>query len=267
MENTGRTCEDLAHEVAELRRELGTLSRRAEELRRSNNELAQFADTISHDLQEPLRTTCSFLDLLKSRCQGKLDERCTELIDVAVRGTRRMSRMVSDLRSLSKIQAPDWPMQTIHCESILMQATENLQAAVEESDATITHDPLPVLRGERRNLLQLFQNLISNAIKYRGPNPPKIHVSAKKKRGHYIFAFKDNGIGIDPADTRRIFHVFERLHGPDSYPGTGIGLALCERVVKRHGGKIWVDSRPGSGSTFFFTLPSEKGSNGYAHED
>jgi light-regulated signal transduction histidine kinase (bacteriophytochrome) len=265
MDDNGRSRDDLADEVARLRKEVDSLSREAKELQRSNNDLAHFADTVSHDLQEPLRTTCSFLDLLKTRCNGHLDARCTELIDVAVRGSRRMSRMISDLRSLSKIQVPNGPKQPTDCESILTQATENLQAAIEESGATITHDPLPVVPGYRRNLVQLFQNLISNAIKYRGPEPPKIHVSATKTGGYHTLAVKDNGIGIDPAYTGRIFQVFERLHGPDSYPGTGIGLAICERVVERHGGRIWVESLPGTGSTFYFTLQSENGSNGHTH--
>jgi light-regulated signal transduction histidine kinase (bacteriophytochrome) len=142
----------------------------------------------------------------------------------------------------------------------LGQATGNLLAAIEESGAVITHDPLPRVRADRAQLVQLLQNLIGNALKFRGSSAPRVHVSAKQVNGHFIFSVRDNGIGIDPAQSDRIFCIFERLHGPDTYPGTGIGLALCKRVVERHGGKIWVDSVPGHGSVFYFTLSNQNGS-------
>jgi PAS domain S-box-containing protein len=230
------------------------LAQRAAELERINEELQQFAYIVSHDLNEPLRTVASFVSLLAKRYQGKLDAKAGEYIAYAVDGARRMERMISDLLSYTRVGGPASERTAVDCEAVLAQVMSDLQVAITEQQATVTHDPLPTVSGEATRLKQVFQNLISNALKFRGEAPPRVHVSAQRLDGHWQFAVRDNGIGIDLRRAGRLFQVFQRLHARGEYPGTGIGLAICKKIVERHGGRIWVESRPGEGATFYFTI-------------
>lgn len=232
------------------------LKQTAEELLRSNKELELFAYIASHDLQEPLRMVASYVQLLARRYQGKLDSDAEAFINYAVDGAARMQRMINDLLIYSRVGTKGKLFTPIEVEKVFEQATSNLQIAIEESKAVVTHDPLPLLLGDETQLVQLFQNLIGNAIKFReNHQEPYIYVSAEEKPDEWLFLVRDNGIGIDPQYYERIFQIFQRLHGHKDYPGSGIGLAVCRRIVERHGGRIWVDSQPGKGSTFYFTIP------------
>ena len=226
----------------------------AADLARSNKDLEQFAYVASHDLQEPLRIVAGYLQLLERRYKGKLDADADDFINFAVDGASRMQALINDLLSYSRVGTRGKAPAPVDLEAVLKRATGNLQAAIEESRTVITHDPLPTIIGDATQLLQLLQNLVSNAIKFRGESPPRIHVSARRDGGRWLLGVKDNGIGIDPQYKDRIFVIFQRLHTREKYPGTGIGLAVCKRIVERHGGTIWVESEVGKGSTFFFTL-------------
>lgn len=232
------------------------LKRLNEELERSNQELQQFAYIASHDLQEPLRTVVGFVELLQRRYQDKLDRDANDFIDHAVKGTARMQAMINDLLDYSRVQTRGSPFKEVSMDEALSRALANLETSIKESEAVITKSgPLPVVFGDRQQLVRLWQNLISNAIKFRGPDRPDIQISAQKQENEFLFAVKDNGIGVDPRYLEKIFLIFQRLHGREKYPGTGIGLAICKRIVERHGGRIWAESEPGRGSTFYFTLP------------
>lgn len=233
------------------------LERHAGELARSNEELEQFAYVASHDLQEPLRMVGSFAQLLAKRYQGRLDDEADEFIGYLVDGAKRMQQLINDLLEYSRVGTHGGALTAVNADACLDAALDNLQLAIEESDAVISREPLPVVHAEESQIVQLFQNLIGNAIKFRGDEAPRIHVRAKKQDCDWRFEIRDNGIGIDPAFQDRIFQIFQRLHGKSEYPGTGIGLALCKRIVARHGGCIWLDSQPGRGTTFYFTLPAE----------
>jgi light-regulated signal transduction histidine kinase (bacteriophytochrome) len=233
--------------------------RRAEqELARSNAELEQFAYVASHDLQEPLRMVASFTQLLAKRYRGKLDADADEFIGFAVDGATRMQLLLNDLLAYSRVGTRRKPFAMIACDSVLRDALANLKPAIEESGAAITYEPLPIVRGDEVQLIQLFQNLIGNAVKFHGQEPLQVHISAKLQDGDWVFAVRDNGIGIAPEQQERIFLIFQRLHHRSEYPGTGIGLALCHRIVERHGGRIWVESEVGKGATFYFTIEGGK---------
>jgi PAS domain S-box-containing protein len=229
-----------------------------DELRRSNAELEQFAYVASHDLQEPLRAVAGMVQLLSQRYQGKLDERADEYIGHAVEASQRMQNLINDLLDYSRVGRFGQPFVSTTLENSLKTALANLEAVIQENRAQITADPLPTVVADPRQLTQVFQNLIGNALKFRGENPPQIRISAKKVEGDWQIAVRDNGIGIEPQYFERIFLVFQRLHTRREYPGTGIGLSLCKKIIERHGGKIWVESQPGQGSTFYFTLPEKK---------
>ncbi len=224
------------------------------ELECSNRDLEQFAFIASHDLQEPLRMVVSFTQLLAQHYEGRLDEKAKKYMAYAVDGAVRMKRLVEDLLVYSRINAGASPVDVADSHSILDEAIRNLAATIEESKAIVTGEGLPIVRVNALQLVQVFQNLVSNAIKFRGEGLPRVHVSARDGGHEWIFSVRDNGIGIDRQYADRIFVIFQRLYTRQEYPGTGIGLAVCKRIVERHGGKIWFESELGKGSTFFFTI-------------
>ena len=201
----------------------------------------------------------SFTQLLAKRYQGKLDKDADEFISYAVDGANRMQRLINDLLDYSRVTTRGRPFVPTDTAAIFEQATANLRLAIEESGAVLTCDPLPPVIADDMQLVQLFQNLIGNAVKFRGQEPPQVHISARQEGKEWVFSVRDNGIGIEPQYFERIFIIFQRLHSREDYPGTGAGLAVCKNIVERHGGRIWVESEPGKGSTFHFTIPLTRG--------
>jgi PAS domain S-box-containing protein len=231
------------------------LRRKIEELHLSNEELRQFAYVASHDLQEPLRMVASFMRLLSKRYKGRLGADGDEFIAFALDGATRMQQLIDDLLAHSRIGTVEKDLLRTSTEEALHQAVMNLQSAIDESGARITHDPLPTILADRRQMIQLFQNLVGNAIKYRRGPVPEVHISAAQHgRTEWIFTVRDNGLGIEARYFEKIFGMFQRLHTREQFPGTGIGLAICKKIVERHGGSISVESEPGHGSTFRFAL-------------
>jgi signal transduction histidine kinase len=252
----GAIADALAQGLQRRRAEL-ELDARVTELARSNAELEQFAYVASHDLQEPLRMVASFSELLARRYQGQLDEKAHRYIQFAVDGVTRMQRLIQDLLAFSRVGTQGQPPTATDSQLVLGRALGNLAAAIAERGARVTADPLPTVRADEIQLEQLLQNLIGNALKFCAPDvSPRIHLSARREGSEWIFSVRDNGIGIEPLYFDRIFVIFQRLHGKERYPGTGMGLAICKKIVERHGGRIWVESTPGQGSTFSFTLPA-----------
>jgi len=231
------------------------VAERTAELQRSNEELQQFAYVVSHDLQEPLRVVASYVQQLAERYQDKLEAEANELISYALDGAKRMQQLIVDLLAYSRIDTTGQEFAPTDCEGVLQRVLSDLRVAIEESGAEVTHDPLPQVMADNVQLGQVLQNLLGNAIKFRSQEPPRIHVSARQEGQQWVFSVRDNGIGINPRYAERIFGIFERLHPRTEYPGTGIGLAICKKIVERHGGQIWVESEPGKGAAFFFTLP------------
>jgi light-regulated signal transduction histidine kinase (bacteriophytochrome) len=263
-------------DITERKRAEEKLIQKTAELERSNAELEQFASVVSHDLKEPLVSLGGFAEILREKYEDKLDAKAKTLISRIISGSIRMESLIKDLLAYAKVNSAVNPFRPVSCNAVLAIALSNLGRAIGESAAVITSDDLPSVTGEETQLIQLFQNLIGNAIKYREDRPPRIHVSARSlgdadvnsrdtishstlRTSHsktgWLISISDNGIGIDPAYSERIFEIFYRLHQGDQYPGTGIGLAVCRRIVERHGGRIWVESEPGRGATFYFTLP------------
>jgi light-regulated signal transduction histidine kinase (bacteriophytochrome) len=228
---------------------------RTDALQRSNEELQQFAYVVSHDLREPLRTVSAYLQLLESKQQGVLDAEAKEFLDFAADGARRMQNLISDLLTYARLGVPERHLVETHCEQILTDVLTDLQEAIRDAGAAVTHDPLPVVLADASQLSRVFQNLLSNALKFRGRQPPRIHVSAVREGEEWIFSVRDNGIGLDPKYAERAFSMFQRLHAPQKYPGTGMGLAICKKIIGQHSGRIGVQSAPGAGATFYFTLP------------
>ena len=248
----------IARDVTERKRAQDKLKKAVTDLERSNAELQQFAYVASHDLQEPLRMISSYTQLLARRYQGKIDKDADEFIEYAVDGANRMQDLINALLSYSRVGTRGNPFEPTYLDQLLDQALKNLEVAMEDSKAKLTRDPLPKLEVDGIQLTQLLQNLIGNAMKFRGEQSPEVHISAKEQEEDWLFSVKDNGIGIEPQYKDRIFVIFQRLHGRGEYPGTGIGLAVCKRIIERHGGQIWVESELGEGATFFFTLPKER---------
>jgi len=239
--------------IRELNEELEL---RVQELARSNGELELFAYAASHDLQEPLRMVSGFVQLLGKRYKGQLDADADEFIGFAVDGVTRMQRLINDLLAYSRVGSRGGELLPTSAGEAAHQALTQLQAAVDETGARVSIGDLPEVNADATQLTQLFQNLIGNAIKFHGDAPPEVKVEARAQGSEWLFSVADNGIGVDPQYAERIFVLFQRLHSIDKYQGTGIGLALCKRIVERHGGRIWLESEPGEGSTFWFTLPA-----------
>jgi PAS domain S-box-containing protein len=224
-------------------------------LERSNAELQQFAYVASHDLREPLRMITSFLQLLEKRYKDQLDDDANEFIGFAVDGAKRLDDMIKDILEYSKITSKTLEFKQVNVEHVLEETLARLKIQIDENNAIITHDPLPNIYADEQLLIQLFQNLISNSIKYHGKETPKIHIHVQKDENQYQFSVKDNGIGMSPNHLKQIFTIFKRLHTHEEYEGTGIGLAIAEKIIQQFKGSIWVESELGKGSTFYFTIP------------
>jgi PAS domain S-box-containing protein len=234
------------------------LEKMTHELARSNADLQQFAYAASHDLQEPLRTVAGFVKLLEKRYRGKLDEQADEFIKYACDGVERMQLLIKDLLIYSQVDTKEKVFEPTNCSVTLESAIRSLRSAIEENKAEVTYDPLPTVMADASQMSRLFQNLVGNAIKFHNRKRARVHASAERKGDEWIFSVRDNGIGIDPKQAERIFVIFQRLHSREEYPGTGVGLAICKRIVERHGGRIWVESELGKGSTFYFTIPDRR---------
>jgi signal transduction histidine kinase len=252
----------------EIRRYAGELERRVDErtaeLRRSNADLEQFAYMAAHDLQEPLRKVIGYTELLAKRYQGRLDADADQFIAYAADGARRMRTLIQDLLTYSRVTMRPRQLAPADCADVLRQVLQHLESAIEEQDAAITYGSLPLVQADRGQLVMLFQNLIGNALKFRGEAPPRVHISAARSdaahRPEWVFTVRDNGIGIAPHYADRIFGIFQRLHSHAQYPGTGIGLALCKKIVEQYGGRVWVESQVQQGAAFYFTLPASDSS-------
>jgi light-regulated signal transduction histidine kinase (bacteriophytochrome) len=246
----------IVRDITERTRITEQLQQQAADLARSNADLQQFAYVASHDLQEPLRMVASYTQLLARRYQGKLDADADEFIAFAVDGATRMQHLIEDLLAYSRVGTRGKQFASTDVNVVVSRVLRDLQGTIDGSRAVVTRDDLPTVDADAVQLGEVFQNLIANALKFRGAEDPRVRVSAERDGNTWRFAVRDNGIGIEPRHAERIFVIFQRLHARADYPGTGIGLAICKRIVERHGGKIWVDSRPGAGSTFSFTLPA-----------
>jgi PAS domain S-box-containing protein len=246
----------MAHDITERKEYQRRLEETIDRLEESNRRLEQFAYAASHDLQEPLRMVSSYLQLIESRYGDELDEDGEEFLAFAVDGADRMRDMIDGLLAYSRVETQGDPIEPVDLDSVLESVLADLQLQIEETDAEITTDTLPRTEGDAAQLRQVFQNLLSNALEYSGDEPPRVSVDAERRGREWVISVHDEGIGIDPDDQERVFEVFQRLHSRKKYSGTGIGLALCQRIIERHGGEIWVDSEPGEGATFSFTLPA-----------
>jgi len=257
LENA-RLQEEAYLHAEELKRANEALDSRAQDLARSNADLEQFAYVASHDLQEPLRMISSYSGLLSQRYKDKLDTDAADFLGYITDGASRMQRLIQDLLAYSRAGSEDSDLVLVDCEEVLARVGSNLRLTIQESNAEVSHDPLPSVHGNFTQLCQLFQNLIGNAVKFRGDQPPQIHVGVESQGDHWLFSVRDNGIGISLQYKERIFTIFQRLHTKEEYPGTGIGLAICKKIVEKHGGNIYVESETGKGSTFYFTLPRKQ---------
>jgi PAS domain S-box-containing protein len=247
-----------ARDVTELKKKEDELSKLNENLIRSNAELEQFAYVASHDLQEPLRMVASYTQLLEKRYKDKLDADARDFINFAVDGALRMQHLINDLLDYSRVTTKGKQFVSIDLSSVIGLAIANLHNKILDSGAIVVNDAYHFINGDEIQLMRVFQNLIDNAIKFKGTENPRIYISSFEKNGKIVVSIKDNGIGIDPKYKERVFVIFQRLHGSSAYPGTGIGLAICKRTIERHGGNIWFESEPGNGTTFFFTLNKRK---------
>jgi PAS domain S-box-containing protein len=247
----------IIRDITERKQAAEQMKKLTQELERSNTDLAQFAYVASHDLQEPLRMVTSFVQLLQHRYQGKLDKDADEFISYAVDGASQMQRLINDLLKYSRVGTHGKTLEPTNCNIVVTHAISNLNKTIKEADAIINIDHLPTIPADYTQLVQLFQNLIGNAIKYHGKKQPEILIRATNKGDFWLFSVRDNGIGIDNDYVDKIFIIFQRLHNKSKYQGTGIGLSICKKIVERHGGRIWVESKIGQGSTFYFTIPNK----------
>ena len=251
----GAANEWLRKEMVRRRLVEENLASHADELARSNADLEQFAYVASHDLQEPARSVAGLTKILGRRYKGTLDQGADDLIERTVNAATRMQSLINDLLKYSRVGRGVKDLEPVDVGTVLREVVGSLETAIDESGAVVTHDPLPTLTASAPLFGQIFTNLIANAIKYHGDSPPRVHVSVREGERDSTFCVKDNGIGLDPQYAERIFVIFQRLHTRDEYPGTGIGLALCKKAVERMGGRIWVESEPEQGTTFYFTVP------------
>jgi len=254
-----RQIQSIIEETEEFHAAQGELARRSQALAKSNAELEQFAYVVSHDLQQPLGMISSYLELLDKEMGGDLDGDARDYLDRAVRGADRMQEMVDAVLGYARVDTRGREFAAVDLAAILDEVVDELTDAIDESGAVITYDDLPTVVADGAQLHQLMHNLLSNAIKFVGERPPRIQVTATTQDDGWRVSVRDNGIGMEADTAERIFVMFQRLHTHDEYPGTGIGLAICKRIVERHGGRIWVESQPHRGSTFIFTLPRRSG--------
>lgn len=246
---------ELLREVAERRAAEQGLMAKSVALERSNSDLEQFAYVASHDLQEPLRMVSSYVQLFAKRYHGRIDSQADKYIEYAVEGAKRMQELIAGLLEYSRVARQTEDPAPVSADASLDQALFNLRGVIEETGTRVLRDPLPSVLADSAQLAQVFQNLVANAVKFRWPDTvPVVHISARTQSGDVLFSVRDNGIGINPRYAERVFVIFQRLHTRAEYPGTGIGLAVCKKVIERHGGRIWFESEPGTGSTFFLTL-------------
>jgi light-regulated signal transduction histidine kinase (bacteriophytochrome) len=246
--------------LEELHRQTEALEEKVQQrtaaLQRSNDELRRFAYVASHDLREPLRTVSNYLQLIEMRYADLLDDEGHEFFAFAVGGAKRMRDLIDALLAYSRVETQVHEFVPVDCQEVVDEVCQQLQVAIDEAGATIIHEGLPQIKADKQLILQLFQNLISNALKYRGDREPEIHIDATRHQKEWRFCVRDNGIGIEAQYLERIFVIFQRLHHQTEYPGTGIGLAICKKTVELHGGRMWVESQVGEGSTFYFTIPA-----------
>jgi signal transduction histidine kinase len=255
-----KLIDELQDTVVELKRTEEALKQRSQDLARSNAELEQFASAASHDLKEPLLAITIDLKLLKKRYEGKLEPEADKFITEAIDEAMQMQTLISDMLSYARVGTSGKPFVPADFTVVLNRSLTNLRVPLEQSGAVVTHDPLPEVMADPIQMSQLLQNLINNAIKFHGEEQPRIHISAERKEKEWLFLVSDNGIGIPAEYREKIFEIFQRLHNKKEYPGTGIGLATCKKIVERHGGRIWVKSESGKGSTFYFTIPDKEAS-------
>lgn len=256
--------QELQREIEERQRAEELLRQKAQELARSNADLEQFAYLVSHDLQEPLHVASGFLQLLARRYRSKLDAKGKEFIDCALDSLSRMEQLIKDILDYSRVTTRGKEFEKVDTNAVLAQVLKDLSLTIKEKQASITYETLPEVVADKSQLARVFQNLIGNALKFSGDQSPRVHVGARSTDGGYLFWVQDQGIGIDPKHCESIFLMFQRLHSREEYPGTGIGLAICKKIVERHGGRIWVESTPGRGSTFYFTIPLRRGTENRA---
>jgi PAS domain S-box-containing protein len=255
-----------ARDITDRRLDEERLRQQAEELERSNRDLEEIAHVASHDLQEPLRLVSTNVQFLSRRYLGRLDQDADEFIGFTLEGTNRMKSLLADLLAYTSISTSLRDYASVDMEAVVTQVLENLQKEIQNNRAIVTHDPLPAVLGDAAQLMLLVQSILDNAIKFRGKDPPRVHMGVSQVTDRWLFYVRDNGIGIDPRYTERVFVIFQRLHSRDDSPGTGAGLAISRKIVERHGGRIWVDSEPGKGATFYFTLEPVEGSEGESQQ-
>lgn len=236
-----------------------------DELAACRRELDEFSSAVSHDLQQPLTAITGYLDLLERRYEGRLGDDADEFIRYAEEGAARLQEMIGDLLAYSRVTTRGEPIRLSDSGRALGEALSSLSLVIQHTGAQVAHGPLPEVMADDRQLVELLRHLVDNAIKFRGEAPPRVSVSAQRRKSQWCFSVRDNGIGIEPKDQVRIFTVFGRLHAVGEYPGTGMGLAVAKKIVERHGGRIWVESEPGKGSSFLFTLPARRRGGGGRH--